>query len=57
MLDYLKNNNYVKEVKPTVKLDIANNVKLSVNAIRNLDVSKVSDHDLYQMCLQDWLLV
>lgn len=53
MLDYLKNNNYVKEVKPTVKLDIANNVKLSVNAIRNLDVSKVSDHDLYQMCLQD----
>lgn len=55
MLDYLKGENYVinKEAKPTTKVNIANNVRLSVDAIRNLDIDNISDNDLYQMCLQN----
>lgn len=53
MLDYLKNGNITKPVEPTTKVDIANNVRLSLNAMRNLDINNIPDRDLYQMCLQD----
>lgn len=55
MLDYLKGENYInkKEVEPKTKVDIANNVRLSVDAIRNLDIDTIPDRELYQMCLQN----
>lgn len=52
MFEYLQNQK--EEPKPTlVKVDIADNVRLSINAIKNLDIEKMSDRDIYQMCLND----
>lgn len=53
MFDYLKNGNITETVEPTTRLNIVNNVRLSVDAIRNLDIDNTSDRDLYQMCLRD----
>lgn len=54
MLDYLKNDNSpIKYKEPTMTLNIANNICLSENAIKNLNVDAMSDQDIYQLCLKN----